>query len=315
MAEGRALVTGAVGFIGSHLVVHLRRKGWTVVALSRRSISVRDDPGITVLKADLNEPKQLADAVAQAGEVAAFFHLAAHVPRQSRTIGCAPFVRTNVLATSVLLDLFEASSADAFVNASSISVIGVPVHLPIREDHATAPTHPYAASKLAAELIGEEVRRRTGRRLVSLRIASPYGPGMAESTVLPRFARAVLSGQDIELYGRGDRTQTFVHVRDVVSALMSAAQQGAGVYNVGGPFDVSMRDLARLAIELVPDTKTRIVHLDRRDPQETYRWCLDTSKAARELGYEPRVSLQEGLAGLIQCFRTGEPPSSWWKQQ
>lgn len=311
MDKPRALVTGANGFIGSYLVEELIRQGWSVVCLTRQGVGPRHKKNITTMQADLSDPQGLDKTLRCAGGLDVYFHLAARMSNLNDD-RLSPYVQTNVLGTSILIDHFLASGAHSFIYASGVAIIGKPIDLPITEAHPVRPNSPYFVSKLAGELICEEVRLSTGRSITSLRISSPYGPGMQENTVLPCFVRAALEGREIILYGTGSRTQNFVHISDVIQACLKATQSEGGVFNVGGAVDISMLDLARLVLSCKLGSKSRIVHIGRKDPQENCRWRLDLSKAASGLGYEPTVSIEKGLANYSAFQKKGEMFVPWW---
>lgn len=299
----KALVTGASGFVGRHLIGRLVREGWTVTCMSRRRAADADGFA-TWIAGDLRRPTALLRALAQAGPFEVIFHLAAAVPTADRHLSRERLLRVNGLGTATLATLFERSGARVLVYASTLSVIGAPEEVPVTEAHRLAPRHAYAVSKLAGELVCEQVRRETGRRTVTLRIASAYGPGMDTSTVLPRFVAAALEHRDLPLLGTGARTQNFVHVRDVVAACMDAAvSDAAGVFNVAGPAAVSMRELAHAVLRAVPGCGSRVLVTGAPDPQEDHRWEVDLAAARRAFGYVPRVGLADGLAAVVDALR------------
>jgi UDP-glucose 4-epimerase len=309
-----ALVTGATGFIGSHLVTELRRLDWSVVCVTRRPVA-STDPAITCVYGDLSSPESLEYTREKVGPVDVVFHLAARMPTSCSAKETYDFLKANVLGTAMLLDSFLRLEASAFVYASSLPVIGKPLQLPITEKHPIKPTHPYLVSKIAAELVCEQIRLSEGRRVVSLRITSPFGPGMPETTVLPRFVRLALASKDIPLFGSGARTQNFVHVSDVVRACILAAQgQAAGVFNVGGAYAISMRDLADLIVGVVPRCSSQVVSLNVPDPQEDHRWDVDLSASRRALGYEPQVLLEDGLEDYIAFLQSEHSLMRWWAE-
>jgi nucleoside-diphosphate-sugar epimerase len=313
MSNLRALVTGANGFLGSYLVAELRRRGWSVICISHRLVT-SPDPEIICLNGDLYLPESLKYSRETLGPVGAVFHLAAQLPGTESTT--LDYLKANTLATAALLESFVKLEAPVFVFASGLTVIGKPEKLPITEKHPTKPLHPYLVSKLAAELLCEQVRLSGNKRIVSLRITSPYGPWMRETTVLSRFVKLALASEDITLYGSGRRTQNFVHASDVVNAFILAAESKAsGVYNIGGASSISMRDLAGLILKLLPESRSKVVFSDTPDPQEDYRWEIDLTEAKRELGYVPKVSLEDGIKDYIAFMQSRNQPVRWWVQK
>lgn len=270
------------------------------------------DHGIVTLHGDMNDPGQLKNALKAAGEVDVYFHLGALLPNSNvGPLISNAYARVNVLATAMLLDQFAKSKSRAFIYASSVTVIGVPQEIPIDENHPTAPDNSYSASKLASEQFCEALRRRTGRSISSLRIASPYGPGMPETTVLSLFVKAALEGHNLTLLGTGSRIQTFVHVRDVVQAMIKASDGPGGVFNVGG-LAISMKELAEKVIALAPESGSTVAYLEKKDPQEGYCWTFNLTRAAEQIGYLPEVDLNAGLLEYIDLFRSKKKYNSWW---
>jgi len=138
---------------------------------------------------------------------------------------------------------------------------------------------------------------------------------MSETTVLPRFVKLALASEDISLYGSGARTQNFVHVGDIVRACLLAAEgDEGGVFNVAGPDQTSMRDLARAVVRLAPGCRSEVRFADKPDPQEEYRWDVDLAKSRRTLGYEPEVSFEDGLRDYIDFLASGRPLPRWWDE-
>lgn len=294
----RALVTGASGFIGHHLVSGLRQAGWDVVCLDIKPLKTNDS-SIQYVYVDITKPQTCASSAEKAGRVDALFHLAALLPSHG-PFSSIEYLTGNCAATIALLEWARRTGVKSCVCASTLTVIGFHPQPPITETHDLCPEHPYQYSKLCAELFCELQRRNENMNITCLRISSPYGPGMDSATVLPLFVRLALAGKDILYYGSGRRTQNFVHVSDVSRAFILAAESNhPGVYNLGGPETVSMRDLANLVIDLTPETSSLARPAGVPDPQENCRWEVDLTHAMEGLGYSPKVSLKEGLSSYI----------------
>ena len=310
----RALVTGGTGFIGNHLVLELARRGWKAVCLTKRPVRSRL-PKVTVLTEDLSQPKPVKRVKAAIGKIDVVFHLAAAVPHApEKKPDSGSFFLTNALGTLYLSRLALELKADSFVYASSISVIGKPSRTPIDEDHPTAPLSAYALSKLYGELYCEWMRRTGLKRTFSFRISSPYGPGMGVNSVLPNFVRKALVSRDFGWMGQGKRVQNFVHVSDVVKAFLLAAEKNnPGIYNIGGPSSISMKKLAQKVKKLAPQCKSRIGSVGKPDPQEDFRWRIDSCLAHSKLGYDPQVALEQGLKGYIAHVQSKAATPAWWE--
>jgi nucleoside-diphosphate-sugar epimerase len=306
----RALVTGATGFIGNYLVLELRRRGWDVVCMTRRPVETKD-ANIRCVQADLLQPAQLDGVLRSAVPVDSVFHFAALLPEVGTTI--EQYLLANCVATSRLLELAGEMGAKSFVYASSLPVIGTPEHLPITEEHSLRPKHPYHLSKLCGEMACEMARRMEKRNVSSLRITSPYGPGMVQNSVLPRFVSKALQSEEIHWMGSGSRAQNFVHVTDVVAAALLAAETDKpGLYNMGGSETTSMEELARLVTKLTPGTRSKVSASGQPDPEERCRWEVDLTRAAAGLGYRPKVPLEQGLGEYIEWMQSGQEMARWW---
>ena len=306
----RALITGATGFIGRYLVDELRRLGWEVVCVVRKKVQPLA-PGITCVQGDLCDLDALDRMVPQVGSVDVLFHLGALMPSTSGANKACEFLIANGVATYRLLEIAETIGSNTFIYLSSISVLGQPKEQPVTEDHPYLPHLPYGLSKLFGELSCEMIRRVDVRRVISLRITSPYGSGMNTKTVLPHFVNQALASKPLEYFGSGDRTQNFVHVSDIVQACTLAVDcPNPGIYNVGGE-TISMRELAELIVRLTPGSKSIVRASKTKDPQEDYRWEIDLTRSRELLGYKPRIPLEVGIAKLIKNMKGGSVCRSW----
>jgi nucleoside-diphosphate-sugar epimerase len=306
----RVLVTGAAGFIGSHLCRALIADGHAVVGfddLSDGSLeNLRDAPEVELVEADLRDEGAVADA---ARGCEAIYHQGAKrsVPRSIEQ----PGVTTDVNVRGTLNVLLAARDAGAaVVAASSSSVYGDQTEFPLRESMRPAPRSPYAASKQALEVYCAGVGRTYGVPTVALRYFNVYGPGQDPESeyaaVVPRFAVACLSGARPEVHGDGEQSRDFTYIDDVVEANMRSARSPAEahgmVFNIGGGGEpVSVNRLlsliaARAGVE--PDP----VHTPTRagDVRTTQ---ADVSLAGRLLGYVPRVPIEEGVERTVDWFR------------
>ncbi len=307
----RALVTGATGFIGRHLVLDLCRRGWNVLCVVRRPVQPLE-ASIRCVQGDLLEPSSLHfDDIS--GPVDVLFHFAAQLPANG--VSVEQYLTANCTATSRLLDAAVHMKVKSVVYASSLPVIGAPQELPITEDHVTKPNHPYHRSKLCGEIACEKERRNSGQRITSLRVTSPYGPGMSAG-VLVRFVDRALRSEQIQWLGSGSRAQNFVHVSDVVDAALLAAETDTpGVYNIGGTETTTMQDLARLVVNTAGarGSVSQASSAGGIDPEEGYRWEVDISRAEACLGYRPKVLLEQGLQEYLQWAQSKAGAPRWWK--
>jgi UDP-glucose 4-epimerase len=299
-----ALVTGTAGFIGSHLSEALLDAGATVTGIDAftdyypRAIkeanlaALTGRPGFTFIEGAL----QSTDLQALLRGKTHVFHLAAQAGvRKSWGRDFDVYTKSNVEATQRLLEALVAAPIERFVYASSSSVYGDNVPLPMREDAYLQPLSPYGVSKLAAEHLAYLYWANHGVPAVSLRYFTVYGPRQRPDMAFHRFFTAVKQGKPITVYGDGEQTRDFTFVSDIVAATMAAGRQGSpgGVYNVGGGSRVTLNHV----LELIGRVAGRPLALQREpdqkgDMRHTY---ADTSRARQDLAFAPRVTLEEGL--------------------
>ena len=300
-----ALVTGAAGFIGSHLAEQLIADGASVVGLDcfadyyARDVkeanlaALRRHAGFRFVETTI----QAADWPALLPGVTHVFHLAAQAGiRGSWGRGFRLYTAHNIDATQVLLEACRDAPLQRFVLASSSSVYGDAASLPLREDAPLEPVSPYGATKLAAEHLCRIYNRACGLPTVALRYFTVYGPRQRPDMAFYRFLAALRDGAPVTLYGDGTQTRDFTYVGDAVRATIAAGHRGApgGVYNIGGGSRVAVND----ALAVMARCTGRTVTVRREaggegDMRDTW---ADTSRARRDLGYAPSVTLEQGIS-------------------
>ena len=308
----KAVVTGAAGFIGSHLASSLLEAGQEVLGIDcftdyyPRSMKeanlapLRDHARFRLVEERLQDaelPRHLEGA-------SAVFHLAAQAGvRASWGREFAHYTEHNVLATQRLLEAALEAGRPRIVYASSSSVYGDAPVLPLREDSPCRPVSPYGVTKLAGEHLALLYHRNHGLPTVSLRFFTVYGPRQRPDMAFHRFLKAARDEQPITLFGDGSQTRDFTYVDDIVTAVRAAALSGRPgcVYNVGGGERVALNEVLRL-IESVTDKHLQV---QRREPQmgDMKDTFADTSAASRDLGFRSTVGLAEGLAREWQWIR------------
>ncbi|MFD9791359.1 NAD-dependent epimerase/dehydratase family protein [Streptomyces sp. NPDC059070] len=299
-------MTGAAGFIGSHLVDELLAAGWAVTGVDRRSpaadrVAERNlheaiaQPEFRFAHMDITDPR-LRDLLTGVDTV---FHLSASTGvRGSWGKMFLSYIHDNIAATHYLVEECERAEVPRLVAASSSSVYGGCTAGPSCEDGPVAPLSPYGVSKLAGEQLTLAYTLRPGAatRAVGLRFFTVYGPRQRDDMAISRMLEAVRTGHPMLLYGDGSQRRNFTYVFDVVDALIRAAASdltGVAV-NVAGPQTVSMRELLETVRE-VTGARVPFAQGPERsgDPQRTE---AATTLAATTLGYRPRVGLAEGIA-------------------
>src|SRR4051812_37345210 len=300
-----ALVTGAAGFIGSTLAERLVRDGANVVGIDcftdyypreikeRNLATLRQNPGFRFVEAriqDADLPQLLRDR-------SHVFHLAAQAGvRKSWGRDFTVYTVNNVEATQLLLEACVGTRVERVVYASSSSVYGDAVPMPMREDAFVQPVSPYGVTKLAAEQLCYLYYVNHGVPAVSLRYFTVYGPRQRPDMGFHKFFRATLRGEPITLYGDGEQTRDFTFVDDAVHATITAATLGVAgrVYNIGGGSRVSINQV----LDMIGRVSGRrpVISADPAQKGDMRHTYADTALARADLGFVPKVALEEGLA-------------------
>lgn len=300
----KALVTGAAGFIGSHLAGRLLDRGAAVVgldcftdyyprALKERNVeTLRGRQGFAFVEARLQDVD--LDAVLEG--VTHVFHLAAQAGvRRSWGRDFEVYTTHNIDATQRLLEACVGRPIEHVVYASSSSVYGDAAAVPMREDVRVQPVSPYGVTKLAAEQLCHLYAVNHGVPTTSLRYFTVYGPRQRPDMAFNRFLRAALEGSPIQVFGDGGQTRDFTYVEDAVAATIAASERGepGSVYNIGGGSRVSVLEV----LDIVARVTGRALRIEHGPPQKgdmRDTWA-DTSRAQADLGFSPAVTLEDGL--------------------
>jgi len=308
---GKALVTGAAGFIGSHLTEQLLEDGWQVVAVDcftdhypratkeQNLAGCRPHPRLRFVEADL----VTCDLGSLLAGVDVVFHQAGQAGvRASWGTEFEMYVQNNILATQRLLEALKGRALRRVVYASSSSIYGDAQDLPVREETLPQPISPYGVTKLAAEHLCRLYHTNFGLPTVSLRYFTVYGPRQRPDMAFHRLIRAMLGGGTFPLYGDGEQTRDFTFVADAVAANLLAVEAPPGrVFNIGGGSRVTMNQVIATLEEIVG----RPAPVERQAAQAgdvRHTWA-DTTAAREVLGFAPRVSLREGLAQQVAWLR------------
>jgi UDP-glucuronate 4-epimerase len=289
----RYVVTGAAGFIGSHLAETLVGRGHDVVGID--SFTDYYDPALKEENARALDVRRIDLAADELdfGGVDAIFHLAGQPGVRSFGDVFDVYLRRNVLASQ---RLFEAAAREGIrvVFASSSSVYGEPDTFPTPETTEPRPMSPYGITKLACEQLARAYARSFDLDVVVLRYFNAFGPRQRPDMAFTRIAFALAEERPFDLYGDGLQSRSFTYVSDVVGATVAALERGRGTYNVGGGTETTMLDaiasLERLAGRSLEVRSHPAVPGDQR------RTLADTTRIRAELGWEPFVGLEEGLS-------------------
>jgi UDP-glucose 4-epimerase len=306
-----ALVTGAAGFIGSHLCERLLSAGVRVTgvdcftdyydpALKRRNLErAKASDGFSLLELDLGR-----DDLARLPDVSVVFHQAAQAGvRASWGAEFAGYVHHNVLATQRLLERYRDAKLERFVYASSSSVYGDAERYPTPETLLPRPFSPYGVTKLAGEHLVLLYGRNFGLPVSALRYFTVYGPRQRPDMAFHKFCRALLRGEAIPVYGDGKQSRDFTFIDDAIEANLRAWRQSAsqGVYNVGGGSQVEVLEAIRI-LEGALGVKAQI-RFEARPPGDPLRTRADATRIAADLGFAPATPIEKGLAAEAQWAR------------
>jgi len=295
----RYLITGVAGFLGSALANKLVAEGHSVIGIDDLSTG---DPnklasGVQFNRADVNDRPKLWSLLQ---EVDCVYHLAARVIVPESVLYPREYNQVNVGGTVTLMEAMRDVGVRRVVFISSGTVYGNQPVQPVSENSIPNPRSPYAVSKLAAEFYVKSIGSLWGIETVNLRVFNAYGPGQrippVHTPVIPGFLRQAWENGTIVIHGDGNQTRDYVYRDDVVSA-MTAASTAPDInqltINVGSGSEMSIRDLSKLVID-VTGGHPEIV-FNPRNEGGLSRLCADISLAREKLGYEPKVSLEEGL--------------------
>jgi UDP-glucose 4-epimerase len=304
----KVLVTGGAGFIGSHMVDRLVNDGYDVRIIDDLSTGRIDNiqsllsaGKVDFVKGDIRDVSLVTKSVDDVDDVVHFAALTS-VPFSVKNPELTFDV--NLCGTLNLIRACAQEDVGRFVFVSSCAVCGDPESLPVREEHRTDPISPYAESKLIAERYCLGFQDRQLLRSVVLRFFNVYGPrqGMNDySGVITRFIDRVRQKEPLVIYGDGSQTRDFVNVHDVVEAILASMKSGDAegeVFNVGSGKPTSINELAKTILELAGvDLEIRYEKPRAGDIKDSY---ADISKAKKFLGYEPKISLRDGLRVLLE---------------
>jgi NAD dependent epimerase/dehydratase len=315
------LVTGADGFIGSHLTERLAAEGASVRAFclynSRGSAGWLDEiPPATRARLDIRfgDIRDAGFVEAATAGVEVVFHLAALIAIPYSYAAPESFIDTNVLGTLNALEAARAAGVRRFVQTSTSEVYGTPLELPIRETHPLQAQSPYAASKVAADQLALSFHRSFDLPVVVLRPFNTYGPRQSDRAVLPTMIRQLLAGRREVRLGRLDPRRDLTYVGDTIDGFIRVAtaddvdgrtiQLGTGrATSIGELFEIARRQLGVDATTVTDESRLR------PDASEVLVLQSDPSLARELLDWEARTSLEDGIAATIDWLRTQPEPA------
>jgi len=312
------MITGAAGFIGSHLCESLLERGDRVTGIDNfdpfydhgmkeKNLSgfIRNE-NFRFFQNDIREPDELKKVWEKnCRDLDAVVHLAARAGVKPSIADPAGYEKTNVAGTLNLLELAVVSDpCPKFIFGSSSSVYGNDTPLPFSEsDKTESPVSPYAATKKACELLCHTYSHLYGMDMTMLRLFTVYGPRQRPDLAIHKFSRAILDGKPIEMYGDGSSCRDYTHVSDTIAGITAAIDhcKGYEIYNLGRSDAIVLKDMIT-AIEKVSGKKADVIQCDpfAGDVKKT---CADISKARLQLGYHPKKEFMEGLREFLDWLK------------
>lgn len=306
----RVLVTGGAGFIGSHLAEALVARGHEVRILDNFSTGKEENIEKIIQKIEvINGSITERETVEKAAEgVDCIFHQAAQISVPESIKNPARTWEINIKGTKLLFNAAVKNKVKKIIYASSAAVYGNEPGLPKTESMKTRPASPYGESKLMNEYMAQKYHQQEKISLIGLRYFNVYGPRQhpksAYSGVISIFIEKMLKGERPVIYGDGNQTRDFVYVEDVVLANILAFESKVknNVYNIGSGKETSLNDLVKVINEILGTNIEPIYEQER--PGDIRHSVADIQKAKKDLGYEPRYSLKEGLKKTIEWYKS-----------
>jgi dTDP-glucose 4,6-dehydratase len=318
----RILVTGGAGFIGSNFVrrtledAYPGLEGADVVVYDALTYSgnladlapVAENPRYSFVHGDIRD-SALLDATLPGVDAVVHFAAESHVDRSVRDSG--PFVDTNVVGTQRLLDASLRAGVARFVHVSTDEVYGSIAEGSWDERQPLEPNSPYSASKAGSDLLARSYHRTHGMNLSITRCSNNYGPYHFPEKLIPLFVTNLIDDRHVPLYGTGENIRDWLHVDDHTSgiALVVTGGRAGEIYNIGGGTELSNRELTRLLLDATGRDWSYVDQVEDRKGHDL-RYSVDIGKIRAELGYEPQVPFEQGLADVVQWYRDNR---DWWE--
>lgn len=318
----KILITGGAGFIGSNFVCKLLTGQLgdistleTLTVLDSLDYSgnlsnlasVFKDSRFHFVHGDIQD-SNLLRTLLPGQDIVIHFAAKSHVDRS--ITDPSPFFATNVLGTQTLLQASLDGRVKTFVHVSTDEVYGTIPTGSWRENSPLLPNSPYAASKGASDLVARSYWRTFGMDIRITRCSNNYGPNQYPEKVIPLFVTNLIQGKQIPIYGNGINVRDWLHVDDHCRGIWLVAMEGTPgeIYNIGGGKELSNLELAETILNALGENSSRIQFVEDRKGHDL-RYSLDFSKIHNQLGYEPRVSFEEGILSTVEWYQRNQ---NWW---
>ena len=322
----KVVVTGGMGFIGSNFIRLLlrERSDWTIVNLDKLTYAgnpenltgaveaAQAEGRYSFVHGDIADAELVGDLLGAGCDAIVNFAAESHVDRSIDS--AAPFIRTNVAGTQVLLDAARRARLPRFLHVSTDEVYGdlSPSDLAFTESTPLRPSSPYSATKAAADHLALAYQRTYGLDVVVTRCSNNYGPYQFPEKLIPLMIVNCMEGRRLPVYGRGDNVRDWIEVEDHCRGVLAALERGRSgeVYNFGGASERRNLDVVRTITRILSVPEERIEFVRDR-PGHDRRYAIDFGKATGELGWTPTVDFESGLARTVDWYLNN---AGWWQR-
>lgn len=301
MQKKKIIVTGGSGFLGTHLLRALDKEGYEV-----KNIDLRPSKEYETVIADVQDTQKMLEEIKDADAV---FHLASLIEAGESVKDPQKYVDYNIDGTISVLEAMRQNGISTFLFSSSAAVYGEPLNIPIKEDDRTMPINPYGMTKLAMEALLSSYVQAHGFTGVALRYFNLYGPEEhhePESHAMPRFIKQIYQGKEVTVWGSGEHLRDYIHISDIVDAHLKALTyawdnpEKYHYFNLSTEKPSSVLDIVRI-VEDAMGKKANVKHFPER-PGDPLKLYADASKARKELGWDAKVDIEDGVKGVVEYF-------------
>ncbi len=310
------LLTGAAGFIGSHLAEKLLAKNYAVLGLDNfddfypreikaKNISVAlNYDNYKLIEGDIRE-KELLEKIFAENEIETVIHLAAKAGVRPSIENAAEYYDVNINGTTAILETMRKFKVNNLIFASSSSVYGNSERVPFSEnDFELLPISPYAATKLNGETLCHVYHHLFGFNVFALRFFTVYGSRQRPDLAIHKFAKKILAGEKIPVYGDGSSRRDYTYIDDIIQGVTLALEKlnGFEIINLGESRTVGLLEMIELLEKIIgKKARTEFLPMQPGDVRQTY---ADISKAKKLLGYNPEYPIEKGLENFIEWLRS-----------
>ena len=316
----RILVTGGAGFIGSNFIRYVlhRHSGWEVTNLDKLTYAgnlenlndVENNPKYHFVRGDIADRELISNLLQDKFDAVVNFAAESHVDRS--ILDASPFIQTNIKGTEVLLEGARQYHVERFIQVSTDEVYGSMLNGGFTETSPLSPNSPYAATKAAADLLCRAYAQTYGLPIIITRSSNNFGPYQFPEKLIPLAITNALEGKPIPVYGDGLNIRDWIYVEDHCRALESVIQKGSPgeIYNIAANQERTNLELIHSLLNIMGKPRELITFVTDR-PAHDRRYALDTSKIARDLGWQPTYSFEEALLDTVNWYLSHE---SWWRR-